>query len=140
MKHTLSYKGYSGSAEISIEDNCLHGKIEFINDLVTFEGTTPIELQSAFEDAIDRYLAYCKKTGAAPDKPFSGSFNVRTGAVLHRQTAQVAASKGISLNEHVIACLRLGNNTSAEGHNSLFITQSSESSLLMVASHEASTN
>ena len=57
MKHTLSYKGYSGSAEISIEDNCLHGKIEFINDLVTFEGATPIELQSAFEEAVDRYLA-----------------------------------------------------------------------------------
>ena len=57
MKHALSYKGYSGTVEISIEDNCLHGKVEFINDLVTFEGETPIELQSAFEEAVDRYLA-----------------------------------------------------------------------------------
>lgn len=142
MKHNLTYKGYSGSVDISIEDNCLHGKIEFINDLVTFEGSTPIELKIAFEEAVDRYLVYCKKTGTIPDKPFSGSFNVRTGAALHRLSAQVAASKGVSLNEHVIACLRLGNNSKADGQFSIFETKSSDtaSALKMVASHEASTN
>ena len=142
MKHNLTYKEYSGSVDISIEDNCLHGKIEFINDLVTFEGSTPIELKIAFEEAVDRYLAYCKKTGTVPDKPFSGSFNVRTGAALHRLSAQVAASKGVSLNEHVIACLRLGNNSKADGQFSIFDTKSSDtaSALKMVASHEASTN
>jgi predicted HicB family RNase H-like nuclease len=142
MKHNLTYKGYSGSVDISIEDNCLHGKIEFINDLVTFEGSTPIELKTAFEEAVDRYFAYCKKTGTVPDKPFSGSFNVRTGAALHRLSAQVAASKGVSLNEHVVACLRLGNNTKAESQLSVVDTKSSDtaSALKMVASHEASTN
>lgn len=144
MKHNLTYKGYSGSVDISVEDNCLHGKIEFINDLVTFEGSSPIELKSAFEEAVDRYLAYCKKTGTVPDKPFSGSFNVRTGAALHRQSAQVAASKGISLNEHVITCLRLGNNTNPENKYSIVDANSSDTAkataLKMVATHEASTN
>jgi predicted HicB family RNase H-like nuclease len=142
MKHNLTYQGYSGSVDISIEDNCLHGKIEFINDLVTFEGLTPIELKTAFEEAVDRYLAYCKKTGTVPDKPFSGSFNVRTGAALHRLSAQVAASKGVSLNEHVVTCLGLGNNTKAESQLSVVDTKSSDtaSALKMVASHEASTN
>ena len=142
MKYNLTYKGYSGSVDISIEDNHLHGKIEFINDLVTFEGSTPIELKIAFEEAVDRYLVYCKKTGTIPDKPFSGSFNVRTGAALHRLSAQVAASKGVSLNEHVVACLRLGNDMKAEGQFSIFDTKSSDtaSALKMVVSHEASTN
>lgn len=91
---------------------------------------------------LDRYLAYCKKTSTVPDKPFSGSFNVRTGAALHRLSAQVAASKGVSLNEHVVACLRLGNITKAEGQFSIFDTKSSDTApaLKMVASHEASTN
>jgi hypothetical protein len=91
---------------------------------------------------LDRYLAYCKKTGTVPDKPFSGSFNVRTGAALHRLSAQVAASKSVSLNEHVVACLRLGNNTKAESQLSVVDTKSSDtaSALKMVASHEASTN
>jgi hypothetical protein len=84
-----------------------------------------------------RYLAYCKKTGRVPDKPFSGSFNVRTGAALHRLSAQVAASKGVSLNEHVVACLRLGNNTKAESQFNIFDTKSSDTApaLKMIGSH-----
>jgi hypothetical protein len=91
---------------------------------------------------LDRYLANCKKIVTVPDKPFSGSFNVRTGAALHRLSAQVAASKGVSLNEHVVACLRLGNNTKAESQFSVVDTKSSDtaSALKMVVSHEASTN
>ncbi len=35
VKYT--YKGYQGSVETSIEDGVFHGKILFINDLVTYE-------------------------------------------------------------------------------------------------------
>ena len=39
MSTKLFYKGFTGSAEVSIEDQCLFGKIEFIGDLITYEAT-----------------------------------------------------------------------------------------------------
>ena len=46
---TYTYKGYQGSVETSIEDGVLHGKIMFINDLVTYEATTLKALEKQFE-------------------------------------------------------------------------------------------
>ena len=39
MKNTLDYKGFIGSVNYSNEDQILFGKIEGINDLVTYEST-----------------------------------------------------------------------------------------------------
>lgn len=65
------YRGYTGSMNISIEDNCLHGKIEMINDLVTYEAESSRELQYEFESAVDSYLDVCGKLGKDPDKQSS---------------------------------------------------------------------
>ncbi len=97
----LKYKGYAGTIEASIEDGCLHGSILFINDLITYEGNTVEEIKSSFEEAIDRYLAYCEETGKPADKPFSGTFNVRVGPELHRKAVEAAHDRGITLNEFV---------------------------------------
>ncbi len=79
MKDILRYKGFIGSIEISIEDDCLHGKLLFINDLVTYEARTPNQLQAEFESAVEDYLTTCKELGRSPDKPFKGTFNIRVG-------------------------------------------------------------
>ena len=102
---TLSYKGYCGSIEISIEDNCLFGKILFINDLVSFEGNTPSELRTAFEQAVDHYLQKCAQKNVSPDKPFSGSFNIRIAPELHREASIKAAIAGTTLNDFVRECI-----------------------------------
>lgn len=54
----FSYKGYEGSAHISLEDNCLHGKILFVGDLVTYEAETVAQLREAFIEAVDLYLSH----------------------------------------------------------------------------------
>jgi predicted HicB family RNase H-like nuclease len=59
MNETLSHKGYTGSVEVSIEDCCLHGKILFIEDIITYEGNAVEEIKSSFIEAVDRYLSYC---------------------------------------------------------------------------------
>lgn len=100
-KAELAHRGYSGSVDISLEDDCLHGRVQFINDLITYEGNTIPELRSAFAAAVDRYLEHCGKVGKSPDKPYSGTFNVRVPVELHRCAAQAAQRAGISLNEYV---------------------------------------
>ena len=101
MKKLLHYKGFDGSIEISIDDNCLHGKILFIDDLVTYEAETPAQLQSEFEAAVEDYLATCEELGRVPNKPLSGTFNVRIGSELHQKVARYAAASNSSINEVV---------------------------------------
>jgi len=98
---TFTHHGFTGSAWISAAEGVLHGRIEFINDLVTFEGETVAQLEQAFQAAVDDYIATCKAVGKKPDKPFSGTFNVRLGRETHRQAAVAAARMGVSLNEYI---------------------------------------
>ena len=98
---TLSYKGYHGSSECRIEDSCLFGRLLFVNDLVTYEAKTVKELESAFRESVDDYLATCAECGKEPEKPFRGSFNVRVNPERHRQIAIAAAHEGVSLNEWI---------------------------------------
>lgn len=99
MSDTLSYKGYIAKINTSIEDNCLYGKIEFINDLVMFDGETIAELRAEFEKAVDQYLQMCKENNLEPDQPFKGSFNIRIGSDLHKKLSLEAAKDSRSLNE-----------------------------------------
>lgn len=59
--NTLKYKGLVGSVAFSEEDNVFFGKIEGIDGLVNFEGSSVEELKSAFHEAVDDYLAYCEE-------------------------------------------------------------------------------
>lgn len=97
----LNYKDYQGSIEVSLEDNCLHGQVMFITDLVVFEGKTIEELRSSFESAVDGYIAYCKETNQEPCRPFKGSFNVRISPELHKRLAEYAAKHNKTQNEVV---------------------------------------
>lgn len=97
----LRYKDYYGSVDISLEDGCLFGKLEFIDPLVTFEGQNVEELQAAFHEAVDDYIATCEQLGRKPQKPYSGSFNVRVGQELHAEAVRCARLRDLSLNELV---------------------------------------
>jgi len=101
MKNYLEYKGYIGTIEFSAEDKVFYGKIQGINDLVTFEGTSVHELEEAFAEAVSDYLKICKELNKIPEKAYRGSFNVRVPKELHQQTALLAVKKGMNLNEVV---------------------------------------
>ena len=105
MKDMMSYKGYYGSVHYSDEDRVFHGKIEFIRSLVTYEGRDVKGLRKAFENAVDDYLELCAQEGKEPEKPFKGSFNVRTGSELHRKATLFARAKGTNLNKVVAEAL-----------------------------------
>jgi predicted HicB family RNase H-like nuclease len=102
----LTYKGFTGSVVASVEDGCLIGEVLFINDHIVYEGQTIAEIQTAFEASVDQYLDYCARNNKQPSKPYSGSFNIRTGAELHRLAAREAYKSGISLNEYVVQSIK----------------------------------
>ncbi|HJW57056.1 MAG TPA: type II toxin-antitoxin system HicB family antitoxin [Burkholderiaceae bacterium] len=104
----LSHKNYLGSIEVSLEDNCLHGQVLFVNDLITYEGESPSELEESFRAAVDNYLDTCEREGLNPDKPCSGTFNVRLTPEMHRRACITAIERRQSLNEFVKECVSLG--------------------------------
>ena len=68
----LEYKGYLGSVECSNEDEVLHGRLEFIRDLVSYEGKDAKGIKAAFQEAVDDYLELCEAEGSKPDVPVEG--------------------------------------------------------------------
>ncbi|MFN3235281.1 MAG: type II toxin-antitoxin system HicB family antitoxin [Gammaproteobacteria bacterium] len=102
----LRYKNYIGSIEVSIEDQCLHGQLLYINDMVTYEAKTVDALDKKFKEAVDDYLVTCEKLKREPLKPFKGSLNVRIGSELHKESAIQAAILGLTLNEYIKLALK----------------------------------
>ena len=106
MSDLLEHRGYLGSVHYSKEDDVLHGRLEFIRDLVTYEAHDVAGLKLAFQESVDDYLQFCQDQGRSPDVPLKGSFNVRPGRELHKRAALYAKRSGVSLNAVVVNALR----------------------------------
>ncbi len=102
MDNSLRYKDFIGTVQYSANDRVFHGKIAFITDLVTFEGSSVCELEAAFQEAVDDYIELCAVAGKKHEKSFAGTFNVRIKPELHRQAALQSLQKGISLNQLIV--------------------------------------
>ena len=101
----LTYKGYQGYFEYDAEADIFHGDVLHINDVITFQGRSIDELKAALAESIEVYLEYCTRKGKAPQKPFSGTFNVRLSPEIHQRLAMRAAQDGLSLNKWVANAL-----------------------------------
>ena len=101
MDNVLTYKNYFSIIKYSPESEIFYGKVEAIVDLVTYEGETAKEVKAAFEEAVDSYLETCIQVGKQPDKPYTGTFNVRVDTELHRRAAILSKQRNISLNQLV---------------------------------------
>lgn len=107
MKDAMKYKGFLGSVEVSISEKIIHGKLLFINDLITYEAQTLEELEKEFESAAEDYLETCQTLGREPRKPFSGTFNVRIGAELHQQLGEYSILAGGSINDVIKKSIKM---------------------------------
>ena len=96
----LEYKGYIGTIEA--EDGVFFGRIDGLRDVITFEGTTFAEVEQAFHDSIDDYLAFCAEHREPPDRPYSGRIPLRVSPKTHRRAAMRARSEGLSLNQWIV--------------------------------------
>ena len=97
----IKYKDFYGSVEYSAADECFYGKIIGTEDLVTFEGSSVVDLKKAFIDAVNDYILMCNELDKKPQKSYKGSFNIRISPDLHREAALTAGKRGISLNAFV---------------------------------------
>ncbi len=102
MKSDLMiYNNYRASIAYSEEDKLFVGEVIGLNDSLNFHGRSIDELEESFHNCIDNYLELCRKVGKEPEKEFSGCFNVRTSADIHKRATLYAAEHGITLNQAV---------------------------------------
>jgi predicted HicB family RNase H-like nuclease len=99
MKDVLTYKDYMGSVHYCAEDEIFYGKLEGIEDLITFEAKNVDALKAAFEDSVEDYLDICTRNNKEVEKSYKGNFNVRIPPELHKKAKRTAVKMGISLNQ-----------------------------------------
>ena len=102
----LEYKGYFGTVEA--DDGVFMGRVSGLRDVITFEGATFAEIEQAFRDSIDDYLAFCAERGEPPDRPYSGKIPLRVSPETHRRAATLAQAAGMSLNQWIVHRIETG--------------------------------
>jgi predicted HicB family RNase H-like nuclease len=102
----LEYKGYIGTLEA--DDGVFFGRVAGLRDVITFEGTTFAEVEQAFQESVDDYLAFCAERGEPPDRPYSGRIPLRVSPETHRRAAMHAQSEGLSLNQWIARRIESG--------------------------------
>ena len=55
------YKGYTAKVQYSEDEKIYHGRIEGIDDLVTFESSDKEKIIDEFHAAVDDYLSFCSE-------------------------------------------------------------------------------
>ncbi|MDR2173785.1 MAG: type II toxin-antitoxin system HicB family antitoxin, partial [Burkholderiales bacterium] len=81
--NAMTYKGYAARVEYDAEDRIFVGHLAGIRDIVGFHGSSVDELEAAFHESVDDYLAACEKLGQKPDKPASGKMMLRVSPEIH---------------------------------------------------------
>ena len=93
----FEYKGYQGVVEFDYDANIFFGEVANLRDVITFQGTSVKELKQSFRDSVDEYLKCCEELGRTPEIPFSGQLLVQITPQIHREIANHARRRNMSL-------------------------------------------
>ena len=97
--NAMFYQGYRARIDFDDEDRIFVGHLAGIRDIVGFHGSSVDELEGAFHEAVDDYLAHCVTLGLPPNKPFSGRMLLRVPPEVHARVSAAAQVAGVSLNQ-----------------------------------------
>jgi predicted HicB family RNase H-like nuclease len=97
----MEYKGYIGEVNFDAEAHLFHGDVINTRDIITFQGSTVNEIETAFRESVEDYISWCEEEGVSPEKPYSGKFNLRLSPELHKEVAITARKMKVSINKFV---------------------------------------
>ena len=63
------YRGYTAKVEYDPHTRLMHGEVEGLRDVITFQATSSAQLEIELHTSVDDYLAYCKSRSEQPGKP-----------------------------------------------------------------------
>ena len=65
----MTYKGYEAVVEFDEDAQVLAGEVINTRDVITFQAGSAAEVEQAFHDSVDEYLAFCRERGEDPENP-----------------------------------------------------------------------
>ncbi len=95
----MKYRGYTARIEFDEVDRIFVGHLAGIKDIVGFHGTTVDELENAFRESVDHYIAISEERGRSAQKPYSGRLMLRVSPEVHAAVATAAGVRGKSINQ-----------------------------------------
>lgn len=94
----MSVEGYQAKIAYDADLDIFRGEILGLNGGADFYGRTPEELRVEFHKSLHVFLEVCREKGLAPQRHYSGKFNIRIPPELHERLAILAQAEGKSLN------------------------------------------
>ncbi len=64
----MSYRGYLGTYKHDRKAKIYHGEVIGIQDVITFQSAAETDMEKAFHDSVDDYLAFCAQNRHKPNK------------------------------------------------------------------------
>jgi predicted HicB family RNase H-like nuclease len=101
----MRHGDYVARIEFDPELATFFGEIVNTADVITFYGSSVEELQREFGRSIEEHLAFCRRKGIKPSRPFSGKFNVRLPPETHARVSTAAAVSGKTMNAWIAETL-----------------------------------
>ncbi len=98
---TMSYKGYVARISFSALERVLIGKVFGVRDVPRFRGASVDELEAAFHEAIDRYLAHCADLDSSPRRQTVVRVRLTIDPNVQARADRAAKAAGKSLNHWV---------------------------------------
>ena len=102
----MEHMGHYACVEFDEADQLFVGHLVGIKDIVGFHGETVDELEAAFRESVESYIAINKERGRSPQKPYSGRLMLRVPPEVHAAVATTAGAKGKSINQWASEVLR----------------------------------
>jgi predicted HicB family RNase H-like nuclease len=106
MANLMKHGGYIAAIEFDPDIAKFFGQVVNTSDVITFYGASVAELQRELANSIKAHLAFCKKRGIPPSRPYSGRFNVRLAPEVHASVFAASHVMGKSMNAWVEETLR----------------------------------
>ena len=95
----MTYKDYVARIEYDEVDRIFVGHLAGIEDIVGFHGITVDELEKAFHESVDSYIAISEETGRPVQKSCNGNLTLHISPDIHANVITIAEVQGKSVNQ-----------------------------------------
>ncbi len=95
----MSYRSYFAHIEYDEVDRIFVGHLAGLQDIVGFHGTSVDELEQAFHEAVESYLAISEESGRAAQKPYTEPLILTISPETHAAVATLSHRQGKSIQQ-----------------------------------------
>ncbi|WP_432415205.1 type II toxin-antitoxin system HicB family antitoxin [Chromohalobacter israelensis] len=105
MNNVMIINGYRAVIQYDPEIEMFRGEFTGLNGGADFYADSVSALRQEGETSLRIFLETCREKGIEPTKTYSGKFQVRVPESVHKQAADAAKARGVSLNQLIATAL-----------------------------------